>query len=418
MVKKGSVFLFFSMLPLIGMAQLLEFHSSKKLSATVNSIGEEGLPMLSPDGKQLFFTRALYDGNSGGKFSGLDAWHSELSANGWKTSNNAFASNMNNEGHNAIIGLSRDGNTRYFLNASPKEKMNGIYVSTRINKYWTRPEFVPIPGIDNQDFLGVFVSADFDVILFSMKGPDSRGEEDLYFSVKTTAGQWSVPKNMGTTINTTGFEISPFLSPDKKRLFFASNGHGGEGDADIFYSERLYNSWETWSLPVNLGKVVNSKKFDAYFSIYGDSIAYFASNRDGKFSDLYEVKVVHGKTVLAAGQRYLNQNEWNRQIGSNVSDEISFPARSGALNASQKELLFFIANKLQLQKDISFHLVVKEEEIPEFTTARLNAVSEHLIQSGIDPERILVEQVEAIPKSERGVVEIRLIQQGSGIRLR
>lgn len=409
MVTKVYFFLFFSTLPLMGLAQLLEFHSPKKLSSAINSMGEEGLPLLSPDGKQLFFTRALYDGNSGGKFSGQDVWYSEITAKGWKNSNNTFI-NINNEGHNAIIGLSRDGNTRYFMNASPKEKMNGIYVSKRINNYWTRPEFVRIPGIDNQNFLGVFVSPDFDVILFSMKALDSRGEEDLYFSVKTSSGQWSVPKNMGATINTTGFEISPFLSADKKRLFFASNGHGGEGDADIFYSERLYNSWETWSVPVNLGKVVNSKKFDAYFSIYGDSIAYFASNRDGKFSDLYEVRVAYGKTVLAEGQRYLTQEEWNRQIGSNVSGEISFPSQSGTLNASQKELLFYIANKLQLQKDILFHLVVKEEETAAFTTSRLDAISQHLTQSGIDPKRIIVEQVESIAKSEKGVVEIRLIK--------
>ncbi len=409
MVIKIFIFLLFSALPLTGISQILEFYSPQKLSSAVNSVGEESLPLLSPDGKQLFFTRALYEGNAGGKFSGHDVWYSEMTANGWKNSNNKFI-NINNAGQNAIIGMSRDGNTRYFMNVSAKEKMFGIYITQRIKNYWARPEFVPIPGIDNQKFVGVFVSPDFDVILISMKALDSRGDEDLYFSVKTSSGQWSVPKNMGATINTPGFEISPFLSSDKKRLFFSSNGHGGEGNADIFYSDRLYNSWETWSVPVNLGKVVNSKKFDAFFSIYGDSVAYFASNREGKLSDLYEVKVAYGKTVLAGSQRYLTQEEWSGQIGSNVSDEISFPAKSGKLNASQKELLFYIANKLQLQRDILFHLVVKQEESVKLTTERLNAISQHLIQSGIDGVRIIVEQVEPIAKSDRGVVEIRLIK--------
>lgn len=408
MVMKIYFFLLFSALPLTGMAQLLEFQSAKKLPSGINSTGEEGLPILSPDGKQLFFTRALYSGNVGGRFSGHDVWYSEFSSQGWKNSNNRLP-DINNTGHNAIIGMSRDGNTRYFMNASPKEKMNGIYITKQINHYWTHPEFVPVPGIENQKFIGVFVSPDFDVMIFSMDAPDSRGNEDLYYSVKSSTGIWSVPKNMGATINTGGFEISPFLSADKKRLFFASNGHGGEGDADIFYSERLYNSWETWSLPVNLGKGVNSKKFDAYFSIYGDSIAYFASNRDGRFSDLYETKVAYGKTVLAAGQRYLSLAEWNRVIGKNVSRGLSFSSKSVALNASQRELLFFIANKLQLQKDIRFHLVVKEEETSAFTAARLNAISEYLIQSGIDAERIISEQVEPVAKSQQGIVEIRLI---------
>ena len=410
MVTKICIRVLFMLSPIAGNCQVLEFHSVRRLSAAVNSAGEEGLPLLAPDGHDLFFTRALYSGNSGGKFSGVDVWTSQAQANDWKSPSNALPADINNEGHNAIIGISRDGNKRYFMSVLPDEKMNGIFVTTRINNYWTRPEFVPVPGIDNQSFLGAYVSPDFDVMLFSMKAPDSRGEEDLYFSVKNSVGQWSVPRNLGTTINTRGYEISPFLSADKKRLYFASNGHGGEGDADIFYSERLYNSWETWSLPVNLGKEVNSKKFDAYFSIYGDSIAYFASNRDGKFADLYQVKVTHGRTVLTGGQRYLSKEQWNRELGGAVANEISFPSQGTSLSASQKELLFYIANKLQLEKSLLFHLIVKEEEGEKYSAERLSALKDYLVQSGIGEERIIVEQVEPVERSRQGKIEIRLIE--------
>ncbi|MGC1244540.1 MAG: hypothetical protein WA874_23330 [Chryseosolibacter sp.] len=409
MVKIICIFIL-TTLPLFATAQLLEFHSVRKLPAAVNSTGEESLPLLSPDGRQLFFTRALYAGNAGGKFSGLDVWYSDVSGDTWKNSSNTLPGDINNDGHNAIIGISQDGNTRYFMSASPNEKMNGIYAAKRINNYWSRPQFVPVPGIDNQGFLGVYITPDAEVMLFSMKAPDSNGEEDLYFSVRSSSGQWSVPRNMGSTINTKGFEISPFLSADKKRLYFASNGHAGEGDADIFYSERLYNSWETWSLPVNLGKEVNSKKFDAYFSLYGDSVAYFASNRDGKFADIYAVKAMHGRSILSGNQRYVSRAEWNRKLGGAVSNEIVFASRNTALNASQQELLFYIANKLQLEKDILFHVIVKEEESPRFTTSRLNAVVKELVQSGIGEERIIVEQVEAIGKTNQGKIELRLIE--------
>lgn len=366
--------------------------------------------MLSPDGQHLYFTRALYAGNSGGKFSGLDVWFSRMVEGAWKNSSNTLPAAINNDGHNAIIGMSDEGGTIYFISARTNEKMNGIYVTKRINNYWTRPELVPVPGIDNQGFLGVYVSPDFDVMLFSMKAPDTRGEEDLYFSVKNSAGQWSAPRNMGATLNTRGYEISPFLSKDKKRLYFSSNGHGGEGDADIFYSERLYNSWETWSLPVNLGETVNSKKFDAYFSIYGDSVAFFSSNRDGLFADIYEVRVTNARTVLASNQRYLSQDEWNRELGGPVSNALSFPAGSSTLTASQKELLFYIANKLQLQRSILIHLLVKEEESAELRGARLKAVADHLAQSGIQEERVIVEQVDAITPSSQTKIELRLIE--------
>lgn len=410
MVKKISVFLFLTAIPFLAVGQLLEFYSANKLPSSVNTSAEESLPLLSPDGRELFFTRALYSGNAGGKFSGLDVWYSEASADSWKNASNSLPGRLNNEGHNAIIGISRDGNKRYFMSVNFNEKVNGIYTTSRVNNYWTRPEFVSVPGIENQSFLGVYISPDFDVMLFSMKAADSRGEEDLYFSVRNGVGEWSTPKNMGTTINTSGFEISPFLSADKKRLYFASSGHGGEGDADIFYSERLYNSWETWSLPVNLGKVVNSKKFDAYFSIYGDSIAYFASNRDGKFSDIYEVKVRSARSVLKEGQRYLSREDWNRQIGGEVSNEIIFPAGSSKLNASQQELIFYIANKLQLQKNILIHLAVKEEEDPGLTSARLKAISQELVQSGIGEERIIVDQAESIANARKGRIEMRMIE--------
>ncbi|HEX8037602.1 MAG TPA: hypothetical protein VF490_00565 [Chryseosolibacter sp.] len=391
-------------------AQDVEFYALKKLPAAVNSAGEEGLPLLSPDGRALFFTRSLYAGNNGGKFSGMDVWYSQATQEGWNNSTNNLPSKINNQGHNALVGMSADGNTRYFISTSLNDRMNGIDVTKRISNYWSRPEFVPVPGIDNQRFLGIYVSPDFDVMLISMKAPDSQGEEDLYFSVKGSSGEWSAPKNMGTTLNTPGFEIAPFLSADKRRLYFASNGHKGEGDADIFYSERLYNSWETWSVPVNLGKEVNSKKFDAYFSIYGDSVAYFASNREGRLSDLYEVRVAPVRSVLASGQHYLSRDEYTRALGANVSSDLSFPAGAATLSPPQKELLFFIANKLQLKKDILIHLVVKEQENENLSSARLNAIVKYLNDAGIGKERVLVEQVEPVATAKSGRVEIRLIE--------
>lgn len=410
MVTKLCLLTFLAVGPFFSTAQLLEFHSVRKLPPALNSTGEESLPLLSPGGRELFFTRALHAANAGGKFSGVDVWVSEASADSWKNPSNSLPAGINNEGHNAIVGMSRDGNKRYFMSALPNEKVSGIYVTSRISNYWTRPEFIPIPGIDNQKFLGVHVSPDFDVIFFSMKGTDSRGEEDIYFSVRNSDDKWLAPRSVGATINTRGFEMSPFLSSDKKRLYFASNGHGGEGDADIFYSERLYNSWETWSRPVNLGKEINSKKFDAYFSIYGDSIAYFASNRDGKFADLFEARVMHGKTVLSSAQRYLSQDEWNRHLGGTVSNDVIFGSQSTSLTASQQELLFYIANKFQLQKEILFHLIVREEEDAALTQSRLDAVRKHLEQSGIGETRIIIEQVEPVVKSRHGKIEIRLIE--------
>ncbi len=387
-------------------AQRLEFETPVRLPAVINSSAEESMPLLSPDGMKLYFSRSLFTGNEGGKFAGPDIWVSERRPGGWGRSSNSIK--LNNRNNNIIVGI----NPRmiYFVNSSGWERTEGVYSTSVSGGRSTRPQLLAIPGIENRDFLGFYVSPDEDVIFLSMKADDSRGNEDIYFSVKGADGQWTKPKNVGSTVNTAGFEISPFLSYDKKRLYFASNGHEGMGDADIFYCERLYDSWETWSAPVNLGESINSRKFDAFFSIYGDTVAYLSSNRDGKLADIYSVKVRVVKTILADGQHYLTDDEWNTQIGRNVSRRIAFEKNSTALSPAQKELLFYIVNKVMLKRDIRFHVVIREEDDPTLTAKRLEAVCENLTRSGIDPLRINKEQVDASKKSDRGVIEILLLQ--------
>jgi hypothetical protein len=397
-----------------GYSQLLEFSQPTRLPLNVNSGAEEGMPLLSPDHTKLFFVRSLYDGNSGGRYAGQDIWCAEKTASGWKNPSNKFDF-LNDKDNNVLIGINKDGKTLYTLNSSPSIKLEGIYFTKVVNGHWAKPEFIPLPGIDNQDFVGMYVSPDYDVIFLSMRGTDSRGEEDLYISLKEGSG-WSKPKNLGPTINTSGFEISPFLSADKKRLYFSSSGHAGMGDADIFYSERLYNSWETWSAPVNLGDVVNSKKFDAYFSIYGDSIAYFTSNREQQLSDIYSVKASPKSSFLEMGEQYLTTAELNSAIGKNVNRKITFAKGSTTLSASQKELLYFMANKISAKADIRIQLVVREEENAESTRARLREIYGELRQAGIDSDRIRDEQHRELIKTvdTGGAIEILFFKAGKG----
>ena len=406
MVSKISGCLLLCLISSVLLAQQFEFSEATKLNGSINSAAEESMPLLSRDGKKLYFTRALSEQNEGGMYGGQDIWVSEFSNGNWSKATNKLS--INSKDNNTVIGVDKDGKTLYFVDASHGRRMNGIYLTRIQGSRLSKPELIPIPGITNLDFIGFYVSPDRDVIFISMKAGDSRGEEDLYYTTKNGAGEWQVPKNLGATVNTSGFEIAPFLSADKKRLYFSSNGHSGMGDADVFYTERVYESWETWSLPVNLGPVVNSKKFDSYFSIYGDTVAFFASNREGKYADIYSVKVGETKTILAQGERYLSQDEWNSVIGKNVSGAFAFPHKSTLLTPGQKELLFYIVNKVMLEREYKFHLVLKEEEDPSASKERLSAIQAHLKQLGLDASRIKTDQVFDIEKTQRGVVELRL----------
>jgi len=287
---RSLLFLFFLLAHVCpATSQDIQFEEPMKMGAAINSDAEEINPLLSPDGKKIYFVRAFDPENLGGKISGSDIWVSEKNSAGeWqKASNKTYP--WNTKGSNAVIGINKNNDVIYLLNAYKNK--SGIAFSKLLNGKWTAPEIISIPGMEKSEFVGYYMNPSFNTLLISMNTRDSFGQEDLYISVKDSLGNWSAPINLGSTINTDGFEIAPFLSDDGKKLYFSSNGHKGLGDADIFVAERPYESWTVWSKPRNLGSPVNSEKFDSYFTLYNDSICYFSSNRNSDFSDIYQSRI-------------------------------------------------------------------------------------------------------------------------------
>ena len=275
--------------------------------------------MQSPDGKTLFFSRAACPENEGGKFAGTDIWISRYDETTLDWGKPQNEKTFNNKGTNAVVGINEKGDVLYLLNTTGTKRTEGIYSSSKQNNSWSEPKLIAIPGLDTEDFLGAYVSPDLKVIIFSMNGAESRGNEDLYISLKNAKGEWSKPRNLGSTINTSGFEMAPFLSPDKRRFYFSSNGHPGYGNSDIFYSDRLYESWDIWSAPKNLGLKINSPAFESFFSIYHDTVAFFSSNRNRDFSDVYRVAVFPPKVENEEDYyQYLSNDEVKKLSGDCV----------------------------------------------------------------------------------------------------
>jgi hypothetical protein len=271
-------------------AQYWDVTDPKKLSGGVNSAAEENMPVFSKDSSQLYFVRT-YDANNTDGEMDQDIWYSSRNSDGsFGEAKNLKA--LNNKFNNAVFGVSNDGNRLYLINAyeGKKDMEKGCAVSERKGDSWSNPTKVNIPNLKIMgDFYGFHVNGSEDVMIISHAGPGTLGKEDLYVSVKK-GGAWSELQHMGNNINTSGFEISPFLTPGGDTLFFSSNGHGGEGDADIFFSVKQ-GSWTNWSKPVNLGPKINSPKFDAYFVTSGNDL-YWSSNRDSERSNIYHARVM------------------------------------------------------------------------------------------------------------------------------
>lgn len=91
--------------------------------------------------------------------------------------------------------------------------------------------------------------------------------------------KWEKPKNMGDTINTGGDEISPFMHPNNKSFYFASDFLAGMGGLDLFQTELQTNG--AFKTPKNLGFPINTFKDEQGLNISFDGkTAYFATERD------------------------------------------------------------------------------------------------------------------------------------------
>jgi outer membrane protein OmpA-like peptidoglycan-associated protein len=253
--------------------------------AGINSPLDEQNPILAPDGKTLYFTVSNHPNNVGGSKDIGDIWFSRLGESGWSDPMHA-GSNINNNLHNTVAGFSSDGKVMFLMghysdNGKPINSQ-GIAISVARDGSWSRPENVVIPYFRNQTpYQSGCVTPDGQVLVFSAESYRTFGAEDIYLSKKSSNGTWNEPINLGRVINTSMQDVSPFLTPDGKRLYFSSNGRGGKGSFDVFYSERLDDTWLNWSAPVNLDGV-NSEGRELFFRLVG-SEAFFTTtlNSDG-----------------------------------------------------------------------------------------------------------------------------------------
>jgi Tol biopolymer transport system component len=99
-----------------------------------------------------------------------------------------------------------------------------------------------------------------------------------------TFSPWSVPVNLGTLVNSTANEQGPAISRDGLSLFFGSARSGGFGDFDIWVAHRTCVS-DPWSVPTNV-LALNSTSLDSLPTLSPDEHwIFFTSSRPGGFGD-------------------------------------------------------------------------------------------------------------------------------------
>lgn len=272
-------------------------YQRENMGTDINTSSSEIAPVISPDGKTLYFGSTNPNGNAGA-FGTYDVWYTELNADGTWTKAQRMPAPINNDGDNLVISVSPDGNTLLLEGLYNAQGGNisddGISLSHRTKFGWSVPQKVSIKNYYNKNEYESFCpSADGKTLIMSLQRDDTYGYKDLYVSFRNADGSYTEPKNMGKVLNTFGNEGTPFLAPDGKTLFFYSDAHNGFGSADIFMSKRLDDTWLKWSEPKNLGPEINTKNWDTYYSIAAQGNYAFLVSSENSIGneDIFVIKV-------------------------------------------------------------------------------------------------------------------------------
>lgn len=257
------------------------------LSEAINTPADEVFPFLSNDQRLIFFNRRK---NS---FSDEDLFYSRRREGSWTKA--APVRKFNTRQNEGMCTFVRDGRKMFFTACGRAEVMGTCDLWQADVHDVEISNIQPVEGYINADSWEseATISCDGRTIYFVSNRPGGLGGTDIWVSQLGDEGKWSDPKNLGSKINTPMDEESPFITNDGKTLYFASTGHLGMGEQDLFVSW-LDDKTNQWSTPINLGLPVNSPFREVGFFLSADGkTGYFASDRTGGYGgmDIYQFEL-------------------------------------------------------------------------------------------------------------------------------
>ena len=186
-----------------------------------------------------------------------------------------------NEGTPAF---SKDGNLMVFARGNSGKSKDpspdvDLYISTKRDGNWSTPERLAISDSLGWDGSPAF-SRDGKTLYFASNRRGGKGGLDLYRAPMDNSGRFGRPINLGSTINTRGNELFPYVSEDGK-LYFSSDGHPSLGGLDLFVASRNGDEIQI----EHLGMPINSVGDDFGLFLADTTQGYFSSNRVGGKGD-------------------------------------------------------------------------------------------------------------------------------------
>lgn len=280
-----------------------------KLGSEINSIDPDYAPFLSSDEQTLVFTsrRPGSTGNVRDPYGNYfeDIYYSQKVDSTWMRAK-AFDYRINTATHDAGVTFAND-TTLIIYRTDAKQTGGDLYESFYQNGAWQKPKLMTDRINSEYQEPSATFSEDGDVIFFSSTKPGGEGGRDLYRIIRFSGNMYSLPFNLGPTINTPYDEDAPFLSKDKKTLYYSSKGKGSMGGYDIF-SVELDENYVPKN-PQNMGMPINSTADDIYFVLNkSGETGYFSSNRDDN-TNIFSVEIRNRNYVVVKGKVSVSDNK-------------------------------------------------------------------------------------------------------------
>jgi len=181
---------------------------------------------LSPDGNKLFFCSKRPTNHPDSVKNDHDIWMSSREGSSWSKPVNLGPA-VNSDREDFYPTSAKNGNL-YFNSQREKEGTNYIYVSRFMNGAFTAAEKLsPEINIGSWNF-DAFIDPDERFLIFSSNAKGCYGGSDLYISFRKNDGSWTPAENLGSQINSSGWELCPAITRDGKYLFFTGTGSSSQ----------------------------------------------------------------------------------------------------------------------------------------------------------------------------------------------
>lgn len=267
----------------------------------INTNYLEYYPSLTIDGKKMIFTRRVNNDE--------DFYESENINGVWSKATPAKGK-INTTLNEGAQSISQDGQWLIFTGCNYPEGQGScdLYISFKTKSgSWTEAENIgPIVNTDLWES-APSLSPDKKDLYFSSNRFNGYGGKDIWVTHRNNLGKWTVPENLGLTINTSGDETCPFIHPDNQTLYFNSNGLPGYGMADLFLTRKGADN--KWTTPLNLGYPINTIDDEGSLIVASDGYtSYYASDRKNKNSGLDIYSFILPKELSAKKTLWINGN--------------------------------------------------------------------------------------------------------------